>query len=85
MTPGHRGLRGALALGWARWKAIAYVIGNFQARVLLWVFYFAVMPPFALIVKLFKDPLGLRAPRVHSSWIERPAPDVPSQAGRRQY
>jgi len=34
---------------WARWKVVAPSIGNFQARVLLSVFYFVVVPPFALI------------------------------------
>ena len=62
---------------------IAHVIGNFQARVLLTLFYFAVVPPFAVIVKLAKDPLGLRPPRGSSFWSPRSEAD-PATA-RRQF
>ncbi len=70
---------------WARWKLIAHVLGNFQARVLLTLFYFVVIPPFALIVKLFTDPLGLREPRGTSDWLVRPAAGPGDRAGRRQF
>ena len=79
------GFRGLPARVWARWKVIAHVFGNFQAGVLLTVFYFAVVPPFALIVKVFKDPLALRPPRGESFWVERPAPDPSPAAGQRQF
>jgi hypothetical protein len=69
---------------WARWKVIAHAIGNFQARVLLSVFYFVVVPPFALIVKV-KDPLGLRQRDRASAWLERPAPDTSSESAHRQF
>jgi len=69
---------------WARWKTVAHVIGNFQARVLLSVFYFVVVPPFALIVKA-KDPLGLRPKDRASNWAERPPADMSSEAARRQF
>ena len=85
MTPRPGSLRRVLGPAWARWISIAHVIGTFQARVLLSVFYFVVVPPFALIVKLFKDPLGLSAPRAATFWTERPAPDSAAETGRRQY
>src|SRR2546427_7184266 len=74
MTCGHPSLPDVVARAWARWKAIAHVIGNFQGRVRLSVFYFIVVPRFALVVKLFKDPLGLRLPRADGFRIRRPAP-----------
>ena len=74
-----------LKLGWTRWKAIAHVIGNFQARVLLTVFYFVVIPPFALIVKLFKDPLALRGRAAESYWVSRPDPERSELRGTRQF
>ena len=58
------GARNLLHLVWERWKVVAHVIGNFQARVLLTVFYFLIVPPFALVVKLAKDPMGLRVPQI---------------------
>ena len=82
-APGRwrRGLAAALA----RWKTIAHAIGNVQARVLLSVFYFVVVPPFALIVKLFQDPLGLRPPAEATFWRERPTSEATPRAGGRQY
>lgn len=80
-----RPLVALLKLAWARWKVIAHIIGNFQARVLLTLFYFVVVPPFALIVKLFKDPLALRGGAGDSYWVSRPAPDPPELHGKRQF
>lgn len=84
MSPGPRRLHRVLAAAWARWKAIVTVIGTFQARVLLSVFYFTVVPPFALVVKLFKDPLGLRAAASNTFWMDRPAPDPTPRTGERR-
>ena len=75
---------GRLARAWARWKAIAHVIGNFQARVVLTVFYFVVVPPFALVLKMWKDPLGLRPPAGPSFWIHRDA-SPSDRSGNRQF
>lgn len=74
-----------LAVLWEKWKVVARRIGDFQARVLLSIFYFTVLAPFALGVKLFSDPLRLRATG-GSGWTERPAPidDDVTQA-RRQF
>lgn len=75
----------ALALLWARWKVVARRIGDFQARLLLAIFYFVVLAPFALGVKLFSDPLALRATG-GSGWTERPVPDDDAGAqARRQF
>ena len=68
---------------WARWLVIAHIIGNFQARVLPTVFYFSIVPPFALIVKLARDPLGLRLPRGDTYW--QPRADADPGAARRQF
>jgi hypothetical protein len=90
-TPGSTGAGPASRAGtllaslWRRWKAFAHVAGTFQARVVLTLFYFVVVPPFALIVKIFVDPLALRAPADASSfWLPRGEDDPPS-AGLRQF
>jgi hypothetical protein len=70
---------------WARWTAIAHVIGTFQARVLLSVFYFVVVPPFALIVRLGRDPLRLRPGSDETGWIDRPPPDTSAATASRQF
>ena len=46
---------------------------------------FVVVPPFAVIAKLFTDPLGLRAPRGESYWVARPRPAPAERAGTRQF
>ena len=81
VTPGLAVLRKA----WGRWKLIARVIGNFQARVLLTVFYLVVTPPFAFIVKIFRDPLALRPPAGGTFWTLRPVADSAEAGGRRQF
>ena len=60
---------------WARWKIVAHKIGNFQARLLLLLFYFIVLAPFAVGVKLLSDPLRLRTGRGHG-WLPLPGGDV---------
>ncbi len=73
---------GLLASAWERWKVIARAIGNFQARLVLSGFYFLVVSPFALIVKAFKDPLGLRQHRRDSFWLDRKPLEARSGAWR---
>lgn len=55
---------------WAAWKRVARRIGDFQARVLLTIFYFVLLAPFALIVRRTSDPLGLKA-ATRRGWGER--------------
>ena len=49
-------------------------IGNLQARVLLALFYYLVLAPFALLIRLFSDPLEIK-PRHRAGWkkVEPPA------------
>ncbi len=55
---------------WQWWVPIAHKIGNFQARLILTVFYFTMFMPFAILVKLFTDPLRIK-PKTKKGWIER--------------
>ena len=45
---------------WGAWKRVARKIGNFQARVLLSVFYSLILAPFALAVRWGGDPLAIK-------------------------
>ena len=69
---------------WARWLQIVHVIGTFQARVLLSLFYFVIVPVFAALVKLLRDPLDLGSRPRSTFWSERTAPPTPD-SGRRQH
>jgi hypothetical protein len=55
---------------WASWKVAAHKIGDFQARLLLNIFYFLILSPFALGVKMFSDPLQIRSQNV-PQWLPR--------------
>lgn len=69
---------------WAAWKKLALVIANFVARVVLTVFYFTIMLPFALGATLFGDLLGLKNPPVSLWQVRETHPDNLEQA-RRQF
>jgi hypothetical protein len=53
---------------WARWKVIARKIGDVQSRLLLCVFYFVVLAPFGVAVRMLSDPLRLRRQDI-SHWL----------------
>ena len=55
---------------WLWWKPIARKIGNFQARLLLTIFYAVVMFPFGMAVRLLFDPLHIKRRPIR--WLNRP-------------
>jgi hypothetical protein len=55
---------------WQGWKRIAHKIGNFQARVLLTIFYGIVVLPFGVAARLFSDPLQIK--RRPTQWLDHP-------------
>ena len=70
---------------WEGWKRIARKIGDFQARVILTIFYFLILAPFTLIVRA-SDPLALGKARQHHGWIPRPPSDRPTlETAARQF
>lgn len=46
---------------WEGWKRVAKRIGDVQARILLTIFYFSILAPFALVVRWGMDPLAIKA------------------------
>jgi len=57
---------------WEWWKRVARIIGDFNARVILTIFYFILLSPFAMMVRLFTDPLGIK-PKSEKRWLSREA------------
>ena len=68
---------------WEGWKRLARRVGDFQARVLLTVFYFLLVLPFGLAMRLFADPL--RVKRQPTAWLERPDDPSDWQWAHRQW
>lgn len=62
---------GALRAIWYAWKRVARKIGDFQARVLLLLFYFVFLTPFALGLRWWSDPLSIK-PKTARGWLPKP-------------
>jgi hypothetical protein len=70
---------------WEGWKRIARHIGDFQARLLLTVFYFVCLTPFALAVRLGSDPLAIKAGSPRGWSLRRAETDRELDRARRQF
>jgi hypothetical protein len=75
---------GFLRTAWERWKKIARAIGVVQTRILMVVFYFVLVLPLGLVMRMRGDPLHLKAPH-GSNWT--PHRDQPAnlETARRQF
>src|ERR1041384_969188 len=62
-------LREILQIAWERFKIIAAIVGDAQARVIATLFYFTILAPFGLLSRSSGDPLNIKASPV---WLERP-------------
>ena len=56
---------------WEGWKSFARAMGEFQSRILLGLFYFFIVTPFGVAVRIFGDPLHFRRVEGSSNWIPR--------------
>jgi hypothetical protein len=67
---------------WQFWKRLGRRIGNFQARVLLTIFYGVLVLPFGLVVRLFADPLRIK--KRPDQWLDHPDQTHDLQWAKRQ-
>jgi hypothetical protein len=67
---------------WQGWKRVGRTIGNFQARVLLTIFYIVLVVPFGIMTRLFSDPLRIK--RLPVQWLDYPNEAHDPQRARRQ-
>ena len=76
-------MKRAARAAWRWWTRVAHRIGDFQARVLLTFFYYAILGPFALVLRR-GDPLGI-GPAAARGWRQRDAAARPiAEQARRQ-
>ena len=54
--------------GWEHWKKIARAVGVVQTKVLMVLFYFFLVLPVGLVMRVRADPLHLR-PRAGGNWL----------------
>jgi hypothetical protein len=71
-----------LKRAWQAWKDLAHKIGNFQARVLLTIFYGVLVLPFGLAARLFSDPLRIK--QLPTKWLDHPDESYDLQWARKQ-
>jgi hypothetical protein len=55
---------------WQWWKDFAHKIGNFNARVVLTIFYAIGVMPFGLAARFFSDPLRIK--KKPEQWLNHP-------------
>jgi hypothetical protein len=67
---------------WEGWKRFGRKMGDVQARVLLTVFYFVILAPFALVIRFKADPLGLKR---GGGWLPVTRAGDPLERARRQF
>jgi hypothetical protein len=70
---------------WKRWKRIAKAIGDFQARLILSVFYFIIVGPFALILRWAGDPLSLKKGAEQGWRVKTESKDPPLKRAMNQF
>ncbi|GIK55190.1 MAG: hypothetical protein HND44_10335 [Chloroflexi bacterium] len=70
--------------GWRRWNDFAGRMGNVQGRLLMGFFYFLVVTPFGLGMRLLSDPLTIKKPPPHSNWRPKESPDQTLEAAKEQ-
>lgn len=71
-----------LKRAWQAWTGIARAIANFQARVLLTIFYAVLVLPFGIASRLFSDPLRIK--RRPTRWLDHPEETYDLPWARRQ-
>ena len=49
---------------WSKWLPIAQAIGNFNAQVILTIFYLIIFLPLGLIYRFFADPLSIKFSKI---------------------
>lgn len=69
---------------WKWWKRIARIIGDFNARVILTLFYFIFLAPFALAIRFRSDPLAIKNKPAPSWGIKHEAEETLMEQARKQ-
>jgi hypothetical protein len=70
---------------WLRWENFSKRMGSFQSRIILSLFYFIFVTPFALGLKIFSDPLKIKNKSSKSHWLSRKETKYDFEQYRRQF
>lgn len=78
-------LKNSLKNLWQSWKSFSKRMGSFQSRIILSLFFFIVVSPFALGVKVFSDPLRMKHRSSESHWLIKKEMPFDLEQFRRQF
>ena len=70
---------------WEWWKRVAREIGDLQARIILTIFYFIILGPFALAIRLGSDPLAIKASSPHGWHHKTDVKGTPIEQATKQF
>jgi len=70
---------------WEWWKRVARKIGDFNARVILTLFYFIFLAPFALAIRFLTDPLAIKNKSTPSWGIKSQNEESLLEQARKQF
>jgi hypothetical protein len=70
---------------WFKWQLFALRMGSFQGRIILAVFFFLFVTPFALMIRIFSDPLRIKDRNLDTHWIKRIESKFNLELFRRQF
>ncbi len=70
--------------GWQRWSDFAVRMGNVQGRLLMGFFYFLIVTPFGLGMRLLSDPLAIKQSPSQSNWHPKESTDLTLEAAKEQ-
>jgi hypothetical protein len=77
--------KGTLQRIWDGWKVFTAKLGNYQGRLMFAFFYFVVVTPFGIGVRLFSDPLKVKQAGRATNWLERSSVKHGLESGREQF
>lgn len=69
---------------WHHWKEFGQFLGNWLGRVVLTIFYFTILVPFGIGVRLFSDPLHIKT-KPEEQWRPRTTGDQKFEDVLRQF
>ena len=71
---------------WNRWTGFSKRMGSFQSRVMLSLFFFALVTPAALIIKVLGDPLRIKKKKaMNTYWLAKAPCSTEIEDYRRQF
>jgi hypothetical protein len=83
--PHDTGSSGLLRRFWERWKRFGKKIADIQARLLLTIFYYVLLAPFALALRRWGDPLGIKTGSPKGWHTRAPGNGTPKEQAARQF